>query len=227
MRALLHRLERNPAEIRGLTETRDGSPRLQANFMLVAGDAMTSGALPRVLSAGLALHTPGRPLEVPIGEEDDGSRRTAAVVPYDQIADAWAKSIPERLAWARALPKRIGELGLAAHLPRTIARRYADYLESWLLDRSDRLAEGEHFDPLHIFWEDLIDAGVPLLNKELLLVNPLRVPTIIRLGEVCARHGNEASRAALRDLVPSYPGFPRSYLRLSEALVDAGVNVMA
>ena len=121
----------------------------------------------------------------------------------------------------------LGETGLAAHLPRAVARQYADYLEDWLADRADRLSNGEHFDPQHVFWDALLGPGFPFLNKELLLVNPMRVPTLIRLGEACTRYGDEASRAALHDLASSDSGFPRSYLRLSEALVDAAAAVMA
>jgi hypothetical protein len=227
LRPTLQRLERNPAQIRGLTETVKGERRLQADLMLFGGEAMTSGALPRLLSTGLATSRPKQPLEVPIGEDWEGADRIAAIVDYAELSAAWAHGVPDQIAWARALPKRLDESGLATHLPRAIVGRYADYLEDWLVDRLERVEQGEHFDPQHVFWDALLGFGCPFVNKELLLVNPQRVPTLIRLGEICARYGDETALAALRALAPpGRTGFPRSYLRLSEALIDAAA-VMA
>jgi len=227
LQPVLRRLERNPAQICGLTETIDGERRLQADFMLASGDALTNGALARVLMMGLGSDQSRHPSEVPIDDVWAGDDRVAASVAYADIAEAWVSKVPDQVAWARSLHKRHGELGLAAHLPLAISRCYAEYLEEWLIDRADRVAAGEHFNPQHVFWDALIGPQFPFLNKELLQVNPLRVPTLIRLGEVCARFGDEASRAALRELIPDSKGFPRSYLRLSGALIDTATPVMA
>jgi len=227
LQPLLRRLERSPAEIRGLTETICNERRLRADFMLVSGEALTSGALSRMLGAGLSARRPLGAPTIPIDDAWAQDDRVAASVAYADVAEAWTKTMPEQIAWARSLPKRSGAFGLAAHLPPAIVRRYADYLEEWLTDRSDRVAEGEHFDPQHVFWDALIGPQFPFLNKELLLVNPMRVPTLIRLGEVGARLGDEAFCGMLQELVPAASGFPRSYLRLSQALVDAAATVTA
>jgi hypothetical protein len=227
LQPLLRRLERDPAEIRGLSELVDGERCLQGDFMLVSGDSITSGALPRMLLAGLEAGEESHPPKVWINDAWPGADRIAATIGYADVAEAWLKTIPDQVAWARALPESLAEFGLSTHLPRALGRRYADYLEAWLVDRSERVSQGEHFNPQHLFWDALIGPGFPFLNKELLLTNPMRVANLIRLGDVCTRYGDEASRAALRALAPSDTGFPRSYLRLSQALVDAAAAVMA
>jgi hypothetical protein len=226
LRLLLRQLERSPAEIRGLTETVDGERRLQADLLLISGDALTSGAVARMLATGLGSNELSRTPALAIEGAWTGSDRIAPNLIYTEVAKAWTRTVPDQIAWAQRLGRRGGDLGLAAHLPQALLRRYADYLEDWLTDRADRVLAGEQFDPQHIFWDALIGPQFPFLNKELLQVNPLRVPTFIRLGEVCARYGDETSRASLRELVPDTGGFPRSYLRLSEALIDADASVM-
>jgi hypothetical protein len=217
LKRLLRRMERDPAEILGLTEIVEGEC-LQADFLLVSGDALVSGALPRLLSAGI--ETAG----VRIGAS--GDRITCAANSVG-IAETWLRTVPDQIAWARAMPERLAELGLAEHLPKSVARRYADYLENWLVDRSGRVSQGEAFDPRHVFWDAMIDRGLPFLSKELLLINPMQVPTLIRLGEVCARYGDEGLHAALCSLAHTKSDFPRSYLRLSRMLVDAMAKVTA
>lgn len=222
LRPLLRRMERASTAICGLTAVARGSKRhLQADFLHIAGDGFASGALSRAMLSGLAATATGSAPELPIDPDLAAGGEIGVLIDEAAVAQNWSDAIPDQIAWARALPTRLGELGLTAHISRPVARRYADYLEDWLSDRADAVRRAEHFDPQHVFWDALIGAGFPFLNKELLLVNRHRVPTLIRLGEICTRDGDAPLRETLRALVPETNGFPRSYLRLSEALIDS------
>jgi hypothetical protein len=207
---LLRKLERAPAPCIGLT----GSPHGCGNSHMLRGDLIQNGGLVELIVSGTEAGAAGEPPHLRRNE-------VAAHLDYAATRDAWLRNVAAQRRWARQLPNRLDQLGLRGHLPEAVAGRFASSFDDWLVDRRDRVSSGEPFDPQHLFWDTLFGPDFPFLNRELLLVNPHRVPTILRLGEALARHGDPAAIEALHDLVPRDGPFPKSYLRISHTLLEA------
>ena len=100
------------------------------------------------------------------------------------------------------------------------------YFEDWLFDHAVRLRTGVPCNPQHWLWDGLIRSGnFPFLKKDLLLINPEHIPTIVRLCDILPRNERLKFAELLHDLVPPENHLPRSYLHLSKWLVDAIVAV--
>jgi len=245
--ATLRSLE-GAADIGALSESLEIHPHLQSSLLLLSRGALFSAAVIRFM---LNFQIPARGARMPVlgdaGLRTDPARRgstrwsvvrsgeisfsaetaaaglgTHVAARYAALARAWLQRIPEQLAWAHDLPERIDALGLGRMFPGEAANRFSLHLQDWLLDRAARVRADEPFNPQHVFWDALLAKGdFPFLKKELLLTNPLRIPTVVRL---CDRFEGDARCRALellRDLVQPAPGFPHSYLRLSDALLEA------
>ena len=84
------------------------------------------------------------------------------------------------------------------------------------------LRAGLPCNPQHWLWDVLIATGkFPFVKKDLLLINPAHIPTIIRLSDILPRTQQPSRSELLRDLVPPVMDMPQSYLHLSQALVQA------
>ena len=63
--------------------------------------------------------------------------------------------------------------------------------------------------------------GFPFLKKDLILINALHVPTVIRICDLFSPERRYEAAELLRDLAEPLGGFPQSYFRLSMPLLDA------
>lgn len=82
-------------------------------------------------------------------------------------------------------------------------------LKTAILDRLDQVVslvfDGTPVNPSHLFWDTLIEAcDCPLLKRELVIVNPCRVPTHYRLGLLLADLPN--AKRSMLDLRRRYAG---------------------
>jgi tetratricopeptide (TPR) repeat protein len=223
--SVLASLEDDPADFKGLTDSLEREYHLQSSLLMLSRDALFSGAfLNFFLNFVPAPTRDGVVREGEIGLSMQLIRAgvtISAKVPYPALIDTWLRRMPGHVEWAQTLPERLEQTGLSRLLPPEVAARFSVYLEDWLYDHASRLRSGVPCNPQHLLWDGLITSGsFPLVKKDLLLINPEHVPTIIRLCDILPRNQRREFAGLLRDLVPPLRDLPRSYLHLSEALVD-------
>jgi hypothetical protein len=228
--SVLDALENDPADFKGLTDSVEREYHLQSSLMMLSRDALFSKAFLKFLLNFVPPTTRDSVVkEGEIGLSMQLRRAgiaTASRVPYSKLVETWLRDIPNQIDWAQSLPTRLEELGLSQLLSPEVAERFSVYLEDWLFERAAFLRTGVPCNPQHWLWDGLVRSGnFPFLKKDLLLINPEHIPTIVRLCDILP--GNERLKFAelLHDLMPPENHMPRSYLHLSKWLVDAIVAV--
>jgi hypothetical protein len=240
---LLKALEVDSADFKGLTESFDRAHHLQSSLLLLSRDALFSRGFLNFL---LNFIIPPAGGTITRGDARRASARQAiarageiylskqlissgvaysAKTPYAAATRAWLARIPDQVRWAHDLPERFTEIGLNWFFPKDVAARFSRYMDEWLFDRAARLRVGERANPQHMFWDSLLVGGdFPFIKKDLLLMNPLHVPTIVRLCDIFPTDRQAEYAKLLEDLVPPQTGLPPSYFRLSQSLLEGMLN---
>ena len=240
---ILRALERDPADFKGLTDSFETAYHLQSSFLMLSDHALFSRAFLQFMldfeaaprEAG-ALREPGgafarrasaRRAIVRLGELELSSRLIAAGIstnvhlPFDTAVRSWLGHVPTLMRWAHKMPQRLARPEAAEWLSAEIGARLATYVEEWLFERAIRLRAGERANPQHVLWDALLRSGrFPFVKKELLLANPLHVPTIVALIDQFPESKRMEFRDLLSKLVRRPNGMPPAYFRLSDALLD-------
>jgi tetratricopeptide (TPR) repeat protein len=224
--SVLEALEADPADFKGLTDSLERDHHLQSSLLMLSRHALFSRAF---LDFFLNFEpAPTRDLVVTDGEirlsKEMIKARVAAkaMIPYPTLTKTWLRRLPSQIEWADTLPVRLEETGLSHVMTADVAARFSAYLEDWLFGHAIRLRAGLPCNPQHWLWDVLIATGkFPFVKKDLLLINPAHIPTIIRLSDILPQTQQPSSVELLRDLVPPVMDLPQSYLHLSQALVEA------
>jgi hypothetical protein len=225
--SVLASLENDPADFKGLTDSLERDYHLQSSLLMLSRQALFSSAFLDFFLNFVS--APTRELVVTDGEirlskeMTKGRVATKAMIPYSTLTETWLRGLPSQIEWAHALPVRLKDIGLNHVMTAELAARFSAYLEDWLLDHATiRLRAGLPCNPQHWLWDGLIASGkYPFVKKDLLLINPEHIPTIIRLSDIFPRTQQPSSAELLRDLVPPATDLPQSYLHLSRALIEA------
>jgi tetratricopeptide (TPR) repeat protein len=225
--SVLASLEDDPADFKGLTDSLERDYHLQSSLLMLSKHALFSSAfLDFFLNFAPALT---RDLVVKDGEIRLSKEMVKAgvaakaMIPYSTLTETWLRGLPSQIEWAHDLPLRLEEIGLSHVMTADVASRFSAYLEDWLFDHATiRLRTGLPCNPQHWLWDGLIASGkFPFVKKDLLLINPEHIPTIIRLSDILPRNQQPSSAELLLDLVAPARDLPQSYLHLSRALVEA------
>jgi hypothetical protein len=147
---------------------------------------------------------------------------TTAQVTFAAVTKSWLMRVPQHVACAQALSDNLEKTRLDRVFEPNVARRFALFFEDWLFEKHTHISTGGSVNPQHICWDALVESGwFPFLKKDLILINPLRVPTIVRICDFFPPERRPEAAELLRDLVEPACGFPGSYFRVSSSLIDA------
>jgi hypothetical protein len=227
--SVIKAMEDDRADFKGLTESNEIAHHLQSSLLMLSRDAVFS----RPFLSFLLRFVPGKSRKQGIEDGEIGLSQqmmaanvaASAQIPYTEIAQSWLAQVPEYVAWAHALPEELEETGLCKLFNPEVAGRFAGYLEDWLLGMHRHIWGGGPVNPEQICWDLLLrGGGFPFLKKELILQNPLRVPTLVRICGLFPPEQRSETAELLQDLVETTGGSARSYLRLSSSLLDAMVS---
>jgi tetratricopeptide (TPR) repeat protein len=226
--ALIKGLEHDSADFKGLTESTEIARHLQSSFLMLSRDGFFS----EPFLSFLLRFVPGATRKQVIEDGEIGlSRRmveagvaTTAQVTFATVTRSWLMRVPQHVAYAHALSDKLEETRLDRVFEPEVARRFAIFLEDWLFEMHAHISRGGLLNPQHICWDALVQSGwFPFLKKDLILINPLHVPTMIRICDFFPPEQRSEAAELLRDLVGSACGFPRSYFRVSSSLIEAMV----
>jgi tetratricopeptide (TPR) repeat protein len=226
LRSTLTSLEEDPADFKGLTDSFEREYHLQSSLLMLSRDALFSSAFLKFMLNFVpptTRHGVVREGEIGLSMELIRAGVTSSsTIPYSALVETWLRGMTSRLQWAHRLPERLEETGLGRLIRPEVAARFSTFLDDWLFDHAARLRSGVPCNPQHWLWDGLItDGNLPFVKKDLLLINPEHIPTIIRLCDIFPQNQRPEFAELLRDLVPPERGLPLSYLHLSERLVDA------
>jgi rhamnosyltransferase len=197
---LIARALNTGADAVGVTESYEQQYHLQSYFIWLGPNICRSSLL-RDFMAGLSFSS-DKTTVIKEGELALTARiahagfRIACLTPYQQVAQRWLDSLDRIVAEIRALPSVPSPTG-------------ADAYKGGLLERLDQIValvmDGTPVNPGHFFWDALIEGcDCRLLKRELVILNPCRVPTHYRLGSLLA--ARPAARSAILDLRQRYGG---------------------
>jgi hypothetical protein len=197
---LVARARATGADAVGATESYERQYHLQSYFIWL-GPRLCRSSLLRAFMAGLSFSS-DKETVIKEGElaltariAGDGFR-IACLTPYEQVAQRWLDS----------LDRIVGEI---RSLPSVPSRTGNDAYKTGLLERLDQIValviDGTPVNPGHFFWDALIEScDCRLLKRELVILNPCRVPTHYRLGALLTER--PAARRAILDLRQRYGG---------------------
>jgi tetratricopeptide (TPR) repeat protein len=225
LRSTLTSLEEDPADFKGLTDSFEREYHLQSSLLMLSRDALFSSAfLKFMLNFAPPTTRHGVVKEGEIGLSMELIRAgvaSSSTIPYSALVETWLRGMTSWLQWAHCMPERLEETGLSRLMRPDVAARFSTFLDDWLFDHTARLRSGVPCNPQHWLWDGLITGNFPFVKKDLLLINPEHIPTIIRLYDIFPQNQRPKFAELLRDLVPPERGLPLSYLHLSDPLVDA------
>ncbi len=227
--SVIKAMESDRADFKGLTESNETAHHLQSSLLMLTREAVFS----RPFLSFLLRFVPGLTRKQVIEDGEIGLSQqmmaagvtATARIPYTEVTRSWLEQVPDHITWAHSLPEKLEDTKLFKLFSPEVAARFAGYLEDWLLAMHSHLVGGSPVNPQQVCWDMLLqDGNFPFLKKELILVNPLRVPTLIRVFDLLPPEQRSEAAGLLMDLVEIADGFPRSYLRLSSSLLDTMVN---
>ena len=198
------------ADVWALTESFEQDYHLQSSFFILRQAAFRSAAFLRYLSAygfpeirteivrqgeiGFSAALKNAPLKLGV------------MVPYHKLVAAWLAEAPSRQAWLDALAE--GEApGMAATLIPAHARAaFARFAERWLRQMEKIMQRGDPLNSQHQLWDTLISRfSYPFVKRDLLTLNPARVPTLPRLFDIISTAYHPPLKAGLAALAGAAP----------------------
>lgn len=198
------------ADVWALTESFEQDYHLQSSFFILRQAAFQSAAFLRYLSAygfpeirteivrqgeiALSAALKNSPLKIGV------------MVPYHKLVAAWLAEAPSRQAWLDALAE--GEApGVAATLIPAHARAgFVRFAERWLRQMEEIMQRGDPLNSQHQLWDTLITRfSYPFVKRDLLTLNPARVPTLPRLFDIISTAYHPPLKAGLADLAGAAP----------------------
>lgn len=160
------------AQIWGLTDSYEIAYHVQSYFLRLSGELLSSPQfwrfwehLPNTTDRSLIIR------KGEIGFTQHMIKRGISVscfAPYEQLALDWLKLHASRAG------TRLGE------------KPFLEYLESHLVTNTP-------VNPSHCFVEALLERGVPLVKRDLLRHNPLKVPNLLNIAEIVKAKGSDFS----------------------------------
>lgn len=134
--------------------------------------------------------------------------RPAAYCTYLEVAERWLEDLPRRLAEDQHSPEAATKPRPGRPMHRLLTERARHYAKA-----ARSLRSGEALNAPHYFWDTLIrDFRLPFVKRELLLVNPERIPDIGNIRALIEQHTDFPLQALLevfantpRSLAPPLP----------------------
>ena len=176
---VLEQMRRRNADLVGLTDSYDRAYHMQSYFLWLGRNICRSA----LLQVFMAKYPFSADKDIAIKEGEIGfSRflldqgfRAEALYPYERIAGTWLKKAPQL---ARAIE----------NLPVFDAAAGAKLYRCDLLQKLEAIAcsvvNGTPLNPVHFFWDVLVEFGHPFLKREFVMLNPGEVPTYFQLAEL-------------------------------------------
>jgi len=167
--AAIRAMEALDADVAGLTDSHQVEHHLQSYCLLCKGEYLKSGGFTDMLlnysfpaSKADVIHEGEIALSRAI-KKSGGS--IEALHDYDNLATRWKMAMAAKV---ETIYGYYAALGFGPSL--------ADEEVRTLFHLLRRLDDGFAFNPSHLFWQEIIDAGTLIVKKELLLKNPVGVP---------------------------------------------------
>jgi hypothetical protein len=111
-----------------------------------------------------------------------------ALYPYDQLAKSWREALPSKVSEIRDYYLKFG---FSPDVTIDEQKLYFHMLR--------KLDAGFAYNPTHIFWREILNAGGSFVKKELLLKNPVGVP-----GSALRMQNLESSKIIETDFLNDY-----------------------
>lgn len=198
--ANLERMRSAKADAVGFTDSYERSYHLQSYFLWFGPRFCRSG----LLQAFMARYPFTSEKDVAIKQGEIGLSRflleqgfsVDTLYPYERIAGAWLKTVPQLMRAIKKLPTFDPSLLEKSH-------------RTDLLQKLDAIAysvlSGTPVNPTHFFWDVLLAQGHPFLKRELAILNPGEVPTYFRLADALSALPSEI-RADFLEIRQLYGG---------------------
>lgn len=188
------------ADMWGLTESFEQDYHLQSSFVILRRRAFQSAAFLRYLT------TFGFPeIRTEIVRQGEigftaamrrGGLATAVMAPYSDVAEAWLAQAPDRERWLAAVAAGRLPPRQAAIVPPQARDAFVAFAEHWFERTEHTVKRGDPLNSQHQFWDALLARfSYPFIKRDLLTLNPARVPTAIRLWDTI----DPAARALVAD----------------------------
>lgn len=170
---LLDRIRSKNFDVTSLTDGWFGGYHLQSNFLLFQGEAIKSDPLGRFF-AGYGFPRLKSSI-VRDGEIELSQFLLADGLEIGALHDYQSLSA----VFLAEFGRRIADLALDERcMDQEIIR--------WMVDIRESLMRGTPVNTSHVFWEELLRAGMPFIKRDLLAKNPMGCPTLGRLVPLLA-----------------------------------------
>ena len=154
----------------GICDSYDHNYHLQSFFVCAGGAYLRSGAFIETL---LSYTFPSKKTDVIrfgelllSAEAASAGAKISAICPYNDLRSQWLRRLPEKIEIEKAIYKELGFSSTDVH--NTVEASFLGYFK--------RLQSGECVNPTHIFWEEILDFGINLIKRELILTDPAGIP---------------------------------------------------
>lgn len=176
---ILQQIRRRNADVVGLTDSYDRAYHLQSYFLWLGRHVCRS----TVLQVFMAKYPFSADKEIAIKEGEIGFSRflldqgftVEALYPYERIAGTWLQKAPQLTRTIESLPVFETAAG---------ATSYRIDLFQKLEAIACSVIKGTPLNPVHFFWDVLVELGSPFLKREFVMLNPGEVPTYFQLAEM-------------------------------------------
>jgi hypothetical protein len=179
---VLEQVRRRGADLVGLTDSYERAYHLQSYFLWLGPRICRSS----LLEVFMARYPFTSEKEVAIKEGEVGLSRfllehgftAKALYPYEQVAGAWLKQVPQLVGTIEGLPAFD-----ASHAGSIAPKSYRSDLLQKLESIACAVINGTPLNAMHFFWDVLtMELGHPFLKREFVLLNPGEVPTYFQLA---------------------------------------------
>ena len=218
--------EASTAPVWGLTESNEIRRHLQSSFFIMRRAVVQS---PTMISYLARYGFPDDRREVvQQGELGLGAVLASAGIPfeamvsYQDVTESWLAGALERQRWYDSLSSGDVTPAFAAQVPPQATVPFAEFAEYWTSRFGAALRRGEPVNPQHVFWDVLwTKFHYPFVKRELLAVNPLKVPSVARIHEMLSPNMRASVLRGLEEVVPPSTPLSASVFRISRQTAAA------
>ena len=225
MSPLWRAFDASDADFWALTESFEQDYHLQSSFFILRQTAFQSAAFLRFLSnySFPTIRTEiVRQGEIGLSAAmKNAVLKIGAMVPFHALAEAWLAEAPSRQRWLDALVA--GEISgsVASMIPASARVPFARFAERWFRQMQEIVQRGDPLNPQHQLFDTLITRfSYPFVKRDLLTLNPGRVPLVPRLFDMIDETFRQSLLSTLETLVSGTP-LGGSVLRLSRETLRA------